>query len=127
MYCVYSDIIASGSDVVALIGGRRIEYRLGAAGEHWVLNSIGALAVVVAGSTSLAVRGAGRLVSGTGTAAGSAGDADWARELDETASAKAMAALVSRENRAVRIDRSSLVPSRKSPIRLNGRTKPNCW
>lgn len=36
----------SGSDVVALIDGRRIEYRLGAAGEHWVLNSIGALAVV---------------------------------------------------------------------------------
>ena len=38
----------SGSDVVALIGGRRIEYRLGAAGEHWVLNSIAALAVVEA-------------------------------------------------------------------------------
>jgi UDP-N-acetylmuramoyl-tripeptide--D-alanyl-D-alanine ligase len=36
----------SGSDVVALIDGRRIEYRLGAAGEHWVLNSIAALAVV---------------------------------------------------------------------------------
>jgi UDP-N-acetylmuramoyl-tripeptide--D-alanyl-D-alanine ligase len=29
-----------------LIHGRRIEYRLGAAGEHWVLNSIAALAVV---------------------------------------------------------------------------------
>ena len=38
----------SGSDVVALINGRRIEYRLGAAGEHWVVNSIGALAVVEA-------------------------------------------------------------------------------
>ncbi len=38
----------SGSDVVALIHGRRIEYRLGAAGEHWVLNSIAALAVVEA-------------------------------------------------------------------------------
>jgi UDP-N-acetylmuramoyl-tripeptide--D-alanyl-D-alanine ligase len=38
----------SGSDVVALIQGRRIEYRLGAAGEHWVLNSIAALAVVEA-------------------------------------------------------------------------------
>lgn len=38
----------SGSDVAALIHGRRIEYRLGAAGEHWVLNSIGALAVVEA-------------------------------------------------------------------------------
>ena len=37
-----------GSDVVALIHGRRIEYRLGAAGEHWVLNSIAALAVVEA-------------------------------------------------------------------------------
>jgi UDP-N-acetylmuramoyl-tripeptide--D-alanyl-D-alanine ligase len=31
-----------------LIHGRRIEYRLGAAGEHWVLNSIAALAVVEA-------------------------------------------------------------------------------
>src|SRR5258705_5817139 len=38
----------TGSDVVALIHGRRIEYRLGAAGEHWVLNSIAALAVVEA-------------------------------------------------------------------------------
>jgi UDP-N-acetylmuramoyl-tripeptide--D-alanyl-D-alanine ligase len=38
----------SGSDVVALIQGRRIEYRLGAAGEHWVLNSIAALAVAEA-------------------------------------------------------------------------------
>lgn len=38
----------SGSDVVALIHGQRIEYRLGAAGEHWVLNSIAALAVVEA-------------------------------------------------------------------------------
>jgi UDP-N-acetylmuramoyl-tripeptide--D-alanyl-D-alanine ligase len=36
----------SGSDVVALIHGRRIEYRIGAAGEHWVLNSLAALAVV---------------------------------------------------------------------------------
>ncbi len=33
----------SGSDVEALIGNRRIEYRLGAAGEHWVLNSLAAL------------------------------------------------------------------------------------
>jgi UDP-N-acetylmuramoyl-tripeptide--D-alanyl-D-alanine ligase len=40
------DLQDSGSDVVALIHGRRIEYRLGAAGEHWVLNSIAALAVV---------------------------------------------------------------------------------
>jgi len=38
----------SGSDVVALIHGRRIEYRLGAAGGHWALNSIAALAVVEA-------------------------------------------------------------------------------
>lgn len=42
------DLHDSGSDVVALIHGRRIEYRLGAAGEHWVLNSIAALAVVEA-------------------------------------------------------------------------------
>ncbi len=38
----------SGSDVIALIHGRRIEYRLGAAGEHWVLNSVAALAVLEA-------------------------------------------------------------------------------
>ena len=38
----------SGSDVAALLHGRRIEYRLGAAGEHWVLNSVAALAVVEA-------------------------------------------------------------------------------
>jgi len=38
----------SGSDVEALIGNRRIEYRLGAAGEHWVLNSLAALAVAEA-------------------------------------------------------------------------------
>ncbi|MCX7362262.1 MAG: UDP-N-acetylmuramoyl-tripeptide--D-alanyl-D-alanine ligase [Alphaproteobacteria bacterium] len=38
----------SGSDVVASIHGRRIEYRLGAAGEHWVLNSLATLAVVEA-------------------------------------------------------------------------------
>jgi UDP-N-acetylmuramoyl-tripeptide--D-alanyl-D-alanine ligase len=35
-----------GSDVVATVHGRRIEYRLGAAGEHWALNSVAALAVV---------------------------------------------------------------------------------
>jgi len=40
------DLHDSGSDVAALIQGRRIEYRLGAAGEHWVLNSVAALAVV---------------------------------------------------------------------------------
>jgi UDP-N-acetylmuramoyl-tripeptide--D-alanyl-D-alanine ligase len=38
----------SGSDVEALIGKARIEYRLGAAGEHWVLNSLAALAVAEA-------------------------------------------------------------------------------
>jgi UDP-N-acetylmuramoyl-tripeptide--D-alanyl-D-alanine ligase len=38
----------SGSDVEALILNRRIEYRLGAAGEHWVLNSLAALAVAEA-------------------------------------------------------------------------------
>jgi UDP-N-acetylmuramoyl-tripeptide--D-alanyl-D-alanine ligase len=42
------DLQDNGSDVAALIHGRRIEYRLGAAGEHWVLNSIAALAVVEA-------------------------------------------------------------------------------
>lgn len=45
---VSCDLRDSGSDVAALIHGRRIEYRLGAAGEHWVLNSIGALAVIEA-------------------------------------------------------------------------------
>ena len=45
---VSCDLQDSGSDVAALLHGRRIEYRLGAAGEHWVLNSIGALAVVEA-------------------------------------------------------------------------------
>jgi UDP-N-acetylmuramoyl-tripeptide--D-alanyl-D-alanine ligase len=38
----------SGSDVVAMLHGRRIDYRLGAPGEHWVLNSLAALAVVEA-------------------------------------------------------------------------------
>jgi UDP-N-acetylmuramoyl-tripeptide--D-alanyl-D-alanine ligase len=38
----------SGSDVEALIDNRRIEYRLGAAGEHWVLNSLAALAAAEA-------------------------------------------------------------------------------
>ncbi len=71
----------SGSDVQALIHGRRIEYRLGAAGEHWVLNSIAALAVaealgadIVAAAASLAEvkaspgRGARRrLAFGSGT------------------------------------------------------------
>lgn len=37
-----------GSDVAALIQGRRIEYRLGAAGEHWALNSVAALAAIEA-------------------------------------------------------------------------------
>jgi UDP-N-acetylmuramoyl-tripeptide--D-alanyl-D-alanine ligase len=38
----------SGSDVVAAIHGRLLEYRLGAAGEHWAMNSVAALAVVEA-------------------------------------------------------------------------------
>ncbi len=38
----------SGSDVVVSLHGRRLEYRLGAAGEHWVLNSLAALAAVEA-------------------------------------------------------------------------------
>ena len=71
----------SGSDVVALIHGRRIEYRLGAAGEHWVLNSIAALAVAealgadvgqaaasLAGVSASPGRGARRFLKfGTGT------------------------------------------------------------
>ncbi len=44
----------SGSDVRALIGDQRIEYRLGAAGEHWVLNSLAALAVAEALGADLA-------------------------------------------------------------------------
>ncbi|MBS0525596.1 MAG: UDP-N-acetylmuramoyl-tripeptide--D-alanyl-D-alanine ligase [Proteobacteria bacterium] len=44
----------SGSDVQALIGSRRIEYRLGAAGEHWVLNSLAALAAADALGADLA-------------------------------------------------------------------------
>ncbi|MBN9490492.1 MAG: UDP-N-acetylmuramoylalanyl-D-glutamyl-2,6-diaminopimelate--D-alanyl-D-alanine ligase [Alphaproteobacteria bacterium] len=43
-----------GSDVVALIHGQRIEYRLSAAGEHWVLNSLAALAAVEALGADLA-------------------------------------------------------------------------
>ena len=38
----------TGSDVVASLHGRKLEYRLGAPGEHWVLNSLAALAVVEA-------------------------------------------------------------------------------
>ncbi len=45
---VACDLQDSGSDVVAKLHGRRIEYRLGAAGEHQVLNSLAALAVVEA-------------------------------------------------------------------------------
>lgn len=48
------DLHDSGSDVAALIHNRRIEYRLGAAGEHWVLNSLAALAVVEALGADLA-------------------------------------------------------------------------
>ncbi len=45
---VSSNLQDSGSDLVALIHGQRIEYRLGAAGEHWALNSVAALAAVEA-------------------------------------------------------------------------------
>ena len=40
-----------------MIHGRRIEYRLGAAGEHWVLNSLAALAVAEALGADLAAGG----------------------------------------------------------------------
>ena len=49
------DLHDSGSDVAALIHGRRIEYRLGAAGEHWALNSVAALAVVEALGADVAI------------------------------------------------------------------------
>ena len=45
---VACDLQDTGSDVVANLHGRRIEYRIGAAGEHQVLNSLAALAVVEA-------------------------------------------------------------------------------
>jgi UDP-N-acetylmuramoyl-tripeptide--D-alanyl-D-alanine ligase len=51
---VACDLQDSGSDVEALIGNGRIEYRLGAAGEHWVLNSLGALAAAEALGADLA-------------------------------------------------------------------------
>ena len=50
----------SGSDVVASFHGRRIEYRLAAAGEHWVLNSVAALAAVEALGADI-VKAAGTL------------------------------------------------------------------
>ncbi len=37
-----------GSDVKAEIGGQTIAYRIGAAGEHWVMNSLATLAAVAA-------------------------------------------------------------------------------
>jgi len=52
------DLHDSGSDVTALIHGRRIEYRLGAAGEHWALNSVAALAVVEALGANVAMASA---------------------------------------------------------------------
>ena len=45
---VACDLQDTGSNVVANLHGRRIEYRLGAAGEHQVLNSLAALAAVEA-------------------------------------------------------------------------------
>ena len=38
----------TGSDVVASLHGRRLKYRLGAAGEHWVMNSLAAIAAAEA-------------------------------------------------------------------------------
>ena len=78
---VSCDLQDSGSDVVALIHGLRIEYRLGAPGEHWALNSVAALAVVealgadvgqaaasLAGVTASPGRGARRMLKfGDGT------------------------------------------------------------
>lgn len=58
----------NGSDVAALIHGRRIEYRLGAAGEHWVLNSLAALAVVEALGAD--VMRAARTLAGVGASPG---------------------------------------------------------
>lgn len=43
-----------GSEVSAQIGGRSIEYRIGAAGEHWVMNSLATLAAVAAFGGDLA-------------------------------------------------------------------------
>ena len=37
---------ASGADIAAEIGGRRIDYRVGLPGRHWVLNSLAVLAAV---------------------------------------------------------------------------------
>jgi UDP-N-acetylmuramoyl-tripeptide--D-alanyl-D-alanine ligase len=37
-----------GSDIAASLHGQRLNYRLGAPGEHWVMNSLAALAVVEA-------------------------------------------------------------------------------
>ncbi|BBK35497.1 UDP-N-acetylmuramoyl-tripeptide--D-alanyl-D-alanine ligase [Allostella sp. ATCC 35155] len=41
-----AELDESGSVVAATVGGRRLRYRLGAPGRHWVLNSLGALAAV---------------------------------------------------------------------------------
>src|SRR5262249_47634402 len=62
------DLHDQGSDVVALSAGRRIEYRLGAAGEHWVLNSVAALAVVEALGADVAA--AARTLAGVGASPG---------------------------------------------------------
>jgi UDP-N-acetylmuramoyl-tripeptide--D-alanyl-D-alanine ligase len=99
----------SGSDVQALIHGRRIEYRLGAAGEHWVLNSIAALAVVEALGADLAKAAAtlGEVKASPGRGArrllmfGDGGKAGTVELLDESynanpASVRAMLAVLAR-------------------------------
>jgi UDP-N-acetylmuramoyl-tripeptide--D-alanyl-D-alanine ligase len=99
----------SGSDVEALIGNRRIEYRLGAAGEHWVLNSLAALCVAEALGADL-VRAAATLAEvkaspGRGARRwlkfGHGGEAGTVELLDESynanpASMRAMLAVLAR-------------------------------
>ncbi|WP_374441578.1 UDP-N-acetylmuramoylalanyl-D-glutamyl-2,6-diaminopimelate--D-alanyl-D-alanine ligase [Stella sp.] len=41
-----ADLGEAGSTVAATVGGRRLRYRLGAPGRHWVVNSLAALAAV---------------------------------------------------------------------------------
>ncbi len=43
-----ASVDAGGSDVVAAIDGRRVRYRIGAPGAHWLVNSVAVLAAVVA-------------------------------------------------------------------------------
>ena len=43
---LHADLDASGSDIAAEIRGKRFDFRLGAPGEHWALNALGALLVL---------------------------------------------------------------------------------